>query len=164
MKVLGVREYVDGWANLSSRDDICVAGAILCYNGQLLLLDEGMGPGFYKNNALLIMKYDGADIMLRKLLPGIGGGPSDFWEAAIVEVGDAKKIGEQYVAVPKKIHYWDLMTEAFVPLVLDEDFIASERAHEVELSKAQAEIIEDGEVDPFESAFRAIEEYWSDKI
>lgn len=164
MKIFGVREYVDNWAFFSDQADKCVAGVVLLYKGQLLLLDEGVGQGFYKNNARLILKCDGADIMLRKVLPTLGGGPSPFWEAAIVEVGSVEKFGDQYVVTPKRIHYWNAVDSVFSPLVLIESVIDSERIKEAELSNASAEILEAGEVDPFASAGTKNEEYWSGKL
>jgi hypothetical protein len=164
MRIFGVHEYVDKLAFDVDQTDECVVGAILQYRGQLLLLDEGTVPGFYKDNARLILKHDGADIMLRKLLPALGGGPSPFWEAAIAEVASVEKFGDLYVVTPKRIHYWDAVDEAFVPLVLDENLIDSERTKEIERSKARAEIIDAGEVDPFASAGTQNEDYWSNKL
>lgn len=164
MKIVSVDDFIDNLNFYSHQPSVCVVGAILQYNGQLLLLDEGVEPGFYKGNARLILEWDGSATMLKSVLPALGGGPSPFWEAAIVEVGSLAKCDEHHVVVPKSIHYWDNVDEAFVRLVLDETLIQREKIREIEHRKINSEMTIAEEFDPFESAGRKIEKYWSDKM
>lgn len=164
MKIIGVSDFVENWEFHSGQSQQCVAGTVLKHKGQLLLLDEGIVPGFYKGNARLVLQHDGADIMLQKLLPKLGGGPSPFWEAAIVEVNTMQKRGDLFVIAPKRLHYWDVHSESFVILSIDEEFVALERAKDAELVKTRDEIAEVGESDPFANAGKHAADYWADKL
>lgn len=164
MKIFGVRDFVENWEFYAGQSNQCVTGTVLKYKGQLLLLDEGVVSGFYKGNARLALEYDGADIMLQKLLPKLGGGPSPFWEAAVVEVGAMRKRDGLFVVAPNRLHYWDVESKAFVVLIIDAEFVALERAKEAELARAREDIAEVGEADPFSSAGNHIANYWADKL
>lgn len=164
MKIFSVRDFVENWEFHAGQSHQCVAGTVLKHKGQLLLLDEGVVPGFYKGNARLVLEYDGADIMLQTLLPKLGGGPSPFWEAAVVEVDTMQKTGDLFVIAPKRLHYWDAKSEAFVVLSVDEKIVAFERVKEAELARAREEIAEAGEADPFASAGKHVADYWADRL
>ena len=164
MKIFSVRDFVENWEFHAGQSHQCVAGTVLKYKGQLLLLDEGVVPGLYKGNSRLVLEQDGADIMLQKLLPKLGGGPSPFWEAAIVEVDTMQKNGDRFVIAPKQLHYWDVESKAFVVLSIDPEFVALERAKDAELARTREEIAEVGEADPFVSAGKHVADYWADKL
>jgi len=164
MKIFGVSDFVENWEFHSGQSHQCVAGTVLKHKGQLLLLDEGVVPGSYKGNARLVLQHDGADIVLQKLLPKLGGGPSPFWEAAIVEFDTMQKRGDLFLIAPKRLHCWDANTETFVVLNIDAEFVAVERAKNAELNKAREEIAEAGEADPFASAGKNAADYWADKL
>lgn len=164
MKIFGVSDFVENWEFHSGQSHQCIAGTVLKHKGQLLLLDEGVEPGFYKGNARVVLQHAGADIMLQKLLPKLGGGPSPFWEAAIVEVDSMQKRGDIFVIAPKRLHYWDVNSETFVVLNIVAEFVALERAKEAEMTRIREEIAEVGEVDPFASAGKNAADYWADRL
>jgi len=164
MRIYCVADYVSNWGSFSDDVGDCIAGVILRFRGQLLLMDEGKTPGFYKENKRVILQCEDAGYMLKKVLPSLGGGPSPFWESAIVFVESKTKLGDQYFVTPKKIHYWDVSTSTFVPLDLDASAIEVERAKEAKLHKARQEIEEAGETDPFASAGEFYDSYWSERL
>ena len=102
--------------------------------------------------------------MLRKLLPKLGGGPSSFWDAAVVEVDSMRRHDSAFMIAPKRLHYWDVASKAFVVLRIDEEFVTLERAKEAELAKTREEVAEASENNPFASAGRNVADYWADKL
>lgn len=164
MRIFGVADYVNNWDSFADDIGDCMAGVILYFKGQLLLMDVGSTPGFYKDNKRVILECEDSRYMLEKVLPLLGGGPSPFWESAIVLVERKRKIGDQYFVKPKKIHYWDVDTNTFVPLELDAEAIESAREIETELRQATKRMRDAGETDPFASAGEFYERYWSKRL